>query len=391
MQVVTRDQNAKYGGKGNDQAVGTPEPAEGQELSLRHPSEIAVPEATRERELLDEVSALAQTLNFEEQVVHHRTHEVQVNAGIKVRRLMRDQNDKFHRTAADFEERARQVTEIEVAEARADVHRQAITAISDRERRIQEDSNRLVQLTHDLVAAQNAVEVEATQKALIIADAEEAIQRQRVQIIAEAEQTMQHQNQLISSRLADLQQEALSEKAAYDRERNFREHAQGELQCMNSQLLHEAGLYRTSTNEVTTMMQEIQSEQAEANIAKQRTTAAFQDGRLLHCQVEKLIAQVAQLSEDNKVAEQTIVQLRAQIPGDPSSEQQPLQQHLEQQATIAALTEEVEKLKGSNVMLSSRYTALEQRNALLESELNATKDSTSMILENGKEQSRKGT
>ena len=51
MQVVTRDQNAKYGGKGNDQAVGTPEPAEGQELSLRHPSEIAVPEATRERDL----------------------------------------------------------------------------------------------------------------------------------------------------------------------------------------------------------------------------------------------------------------------------------------------------------------------------------------------------
>ena len=91
MQVVTRDQNAKYGGKGNDQAVGTPEPAEGQELSLRHPSEIAVPEATRERELLDEVSALAQTLNFEEQVVHHRTHEVQVSAGNKVRRLLQYQ------------------------------------------------------------------------------------------------------------------------------------------------------------------------------------------------------------------------------------------------------------------------------------------------------------
>ena len=282
MQVVTRDQNAKYGGKGNDQAVGTPEPVEGQELSLRHPSEIAVPEATRERELLDEVSALAQTLNFEEQVVHHRTHEVQVSAGIKVRRLMKDQNDRFHRTAADFEERARQVTEIEVAEARADVHRQAITAISDRERRIQEDSNRLVQLTHDLVAAQNAVEIEATQKALIIADAEEAIQRQRVQIIAEAEQTMQQQNQLISARFADLQQEALSEKAAYDRERNFRERAQGELQCMNSQLEHEASLYRTSAHEGIQMMQELQAEKAEVNTARQRTTAAFQEGRILH-------------------------------------------------------------------------------------------------------------
>ena len=131
---------------------------------------------------------------------------------------------------------------------------------------------------------------------MIIADAEEAIQRQRVQIIAEAEQTMQHQNQLISARFADLQQEALSEKAAYDRERNFREHAQGELQCMNSQLLHESSLYRTSTNEVTQMMQELKAEQAEAKTAKQRTTAAFQEGRLLHVKVEKLVAQVAQLS-----------------------------------------------------------------------------------------------
>ena len=136
IQVVTRDQSAKYGGKGNDQVVGTPEPTEGQDLSLRPPSEIAVPEATRERELLNQVSALAEALNFEEQVVHHRTHEVQVDAGNKVRRLLKDQNDKFHRVAAEYEEHARDVTEKEVAEARAHVHRQAITAIADRERQI---------------------------------------------------------------------------------------------------------------------------------------------------------------------------------------------------------------------------------------------------------------
>ena len=52
MQVVTGAQSAQYGGLSNDQAVGTPVPEEGQELSLRHPSEIAVPETTRERELL---------------------------------------------------------------------------------------------------------------------------------------------------------------------------------------------------------------------------------------------------------------------------------------------------------------------------------------------------
>ena len=195
MQIVTRAQNAQYGGSSNDQAVGTPVRVEGQELSLRPPSEIAVPEMTREQVLINQVSALAEALNFEEQVVRHRTHEVQVDAGNKVRHLLKDQNDRFRRVATEYEEHARELTEKEVAEARADVHRQAITAIEDRERRIQEDSNRLVQLTHDLVAAQNAVELEATRKAQIIADAEEAIQRHRLQIIAEAEHAMQLQNQ----------------------------------------------------------------------------------------------------------------------------------------------------------------------------------------------------
>ena len=123
MQIDAADQNAKHSGIGNDQAVGTPVPVEGQELSLRPPSEIAVPEATRERELLNQVSALAEALNFEEHVVHRRTHEVQVSTGNKVRRLLKDQNDEFHRVAADYEEHARHVTEIEVAEARAEIGR----------------------------------------------------------------------------------------------------------------------------------------------------------------------------------------------------------------------------------------------------------------------------
>ena len=107
MQVDAVDQSAKHSGIGNDQAIGTPVPDEGQDLSLCLPSEIAVPEASRERELLGEVSALAEALNFEEQVVFHRTHEVQVDAGNKVRHLLRDQNDTFHRVAAELEERAR--------------------------------------------------------------------------------------------------------------------------------------------------------------------------------------------------------------------------------------------------------------------------------------------
>ena len=103
--------------------------------------------------------------------------------------------------------------------------------------------------------------------------------------------------------------------------------------------------------------------------ARQRTQAAFQEGRQLHIKVEKLVAQVAQLIDDNKVANQTIVQLKAQISGDTTTVQQQLQQQLDQQAAIAALKEDVEKLNGSNTALSSKLLALEQRNAFLESEL----------------------
>ena len=257
-----------------------------------------------------------------------------------------------------------------------------------RSRRIHEESNRLVQLTHDLVAAQNAVEMEATRKNILIADAEDATKRHRLQIIAEAEHAMQLQNQSILSRLSDIQQEAHSEKAAYDRERNFREHAQGELQSTNSQLLHEASLYRTSVAETASMMQELQAEKAEVTSARQRTHAAFQEGRQLHIKVMKLEAQVAQLIEDNQVAKQTIVQLKAQMPVDAITAQQRLQTQHEQQS-IAALKGEVEKLSGSNQMLSSQKSALEQENAILKQELTATTESTTMILENGREQSRR--
>ena len=141
----------------------------------------------------------------------------------------------------------------EVAEARADVHGQAISAINDRERRIHEESNRLNQLKHDLAKAQNAVGTEATQKAQIIAEAEEAIQQQRTQIITQAEQSMHTQSQLISARLADLQQEAHSERAAHEYERKLREQAQGDLQRVSSQLLHEAGLRDSSAQEARQM------------------------------------------------------------------------------------------------------------------------------------------
>ena len=102
------------------------------------------------------------------------------------------------------------------------------------------------ELKHDLAKAQNAGGTEATQKAQIIAEAEEAIQQQRTQIITQAEQSMHTQSQLISTRLAELQQEAHSEKAAREFEKKIREQAQGDLQRVISQILHEANLRDSS-------------------------------------------------------------------------------------------------------------------------------------------------
>ena len=84
-------------------------------------------------------------------------------------------------------------------------------------------------MKHDLANAQNSVGTEATQKAQIIAEAEEAIQQQRTTIITQAEQSMHAQSQLISARLTELQQEAHSEKVAREFEKKIREQAQGDL------------------------------------------------------------------------------------------------------------------------------------------------------------------
>ena len=175
----------------------------------------------------------------------------------------------------------------EVAEASADVHGQAISAINDRERRIQEEHNRLNQLKDDLAKAQSAVGTEANQKAQIIAEAEEAIQQQRTQMITQVEQSMHEQSKLVFGRLSELQQEANSEKAAHDFEKKIREQAQGDLQRVSSQLLHEVNLRDYSFAEARQMKEELSSEKAKPTIAQQQLKAAYQEGRLLFVKVEK--------------------------------------------------------------------------------------------------------
>ena len=156
MEIVTVDQNKNYGGSSNDPVVEVPVPifqGGGQELALRQPHEIAVAETPEKKNLKKQVSELVEALNFEEHMVHHKVHEVKVDAGSKVRQILKDQQDNFRRVATEYEQHARDILTKEVAEARADVHGQAISAINDRERRIQEEHNRLNQLKDDLAKA----------------------------------------------------------------------------------------------------------------------------------------------------------------------------------------------------------------------------------------------
>ena len=210
-----------------DLALELPVPVSyGQDLAQVPAHEIAVAETPDKRRLKKQVSDLVEALNYEENVVHAKIHEVKLDAGTKVKQILKHQQENFERVATEYEQYSRDMCEKEVAEARADVHGQAISAIDDRERRLSEEHHRLNQLKDDLAKAHSAVGTEANQKARIIAEAEEAIQRQRTEIITQAEQSMQEQSPLISRRLSELQEEAKSEKVALDLERKIRAQAQ---------------------------------------------------------------------------------------------------------------------------------------------------------------------
>ena len=78
--------------------------------------------------LKKQVSDLVEALNFEEHMVHHKVHEAKVDAGTKVRQILKDQQDNFRRVATEYEQHARDILTKEVAEARADVHGRAVNA-----------------------------------------------------------------------------------------------------------------------------------------------------------------------------------------------------------------------------------------------------------------------
>ena len=390
MEIVTVDQNRNYLGSSSDLVVGQPGPSSGQELVPRPAYEIAVAETPEKKTLRRQVSDLVKALHHKEYMVHQKVHEVKVDAGTKVRALLKDQQDNFKRVATEFEEYFRDVCAKEVAEARADIHGQATAAINDRERRIADEHNRLNQIKDDLVKAHSAVDTEKEQKAHLVAEAENAIQRQRAEIITQAEQSMQEQSKIVSHRLSELQQEASAERTAREFERKVREQAQGDLQRVSARLMAEANVRDSALAEARQMKDEAESEKAEATLTRQKLQQALQEGRLIFVKSEKQEEQIAKLIEENKVANQTIVGLKADIASGASENfKQQVQQYSIHQDAVQALEARIEELEGMVKTVTFQNGTLRTKNQILEKELMAVKESSTMILETSKEQHRK--
>ena len=132
------------------------------------------------------------------------------------------------------------------------------------------------------------------------------------------------------------------------------------------------------------------SEKAELTVAHQKLHQAYQEGRLIFVKSEKQEEQISKLIEDNKVANKTIVELKADlISGASENFKQQFQQQTNQQAAVESLEARVEELSGLVKTLTSQKDALQLKNDVLMKELVAIKESSTMILEASKDQNKK--
>ena len=198
MQLVQcMDVEVGEGARGSADIV--PTPALRLDMAQVNPEKVV--DTPEKAHLRRQVSDLVDALQYEGNKVHQEIHEVKVDAGNKVKALFKDQQANFQRVATEYEQQARDICQKEVAEAIADIHGQAISAINEREQRLNEEHVKLAKLKADIAQAQSAVGTEASQKTQIIKEAESAIQRQRSEIINQAEQTVQHQSALVKKQI----------------------------------------------------------------------------------------------------------------------------------------------------------------------------------------------
>ena len=132
--LTDMDVEINEGARGSTDLVPGPPVMFGQDLvQVRDEITADTPEKSQLRK---QVSDLVDALQYEENKVHQEIHEVKVDAGEKVKAVLKDQLANFKLVAIDYEQHARAICEKDVAETRADIHGQAISAINERERRL---------------------------------------------------------------------------------------------------------------------------------------------------------------------------------------------------------------------------------------------------------------
>ena len=95
-----------------DLALGPPVPVIlGQDLVQVLAYEIAVAETPDKRRLKKQVSDVVEALNYEENMVHAKIHEVKLDDGTKVKQRLKDQQDNFKRVATEYEQYSRDMCE----------------------------------------------------------------------------------------------------------------------------------------------------------------------------------------------------------------------------------------------------------------------------------------
>jgi hypothetical protein len=151
-------------------------------------------ETPEKANLRSEVYQLRDTLQNTEVEANAVVNNVRRDVIQRAEALLNDQRSSFERTAGEFEEKARDICKVEVAQGRASIEGEALSALQQRDTSLRLESNSVMDLRSHLSSAQQTALEESEKKRRIIVEAENALNQQKVSIIREAEAAMHTQN-----------------------------------------------------------------------------------------------------------------------------------------------------------------------------------------------------
>jgi hypothetical protein len=161
-------------------------------------------ETPEKANLRSEVYQLRDTLQNTEVEANAVVNNVRRDVIQRAEALLNDQRSSFERTAGEFEEKARDICKVEVAQGRASIEGEALSALQQRDTSLRLESNSVMDLRSHLSSAQQTALEESEKKRRIIVEAENALNQQKVSIIREAEAAMHTQNVHSSSLVQEL-------------------------------------------------------------------------------------------------------------------------------------------------------------------------------------------